>query len=508
MTLIDDRVGALPAGAAPAARRGAALALLVASHFLLNLDSAIVEVALPSIKNDLGIALADLSWVANAYILAFGGFLLLGGRLGDLFGRRSVFIGGLAVFAAASLAGGLASSPALLVAARAAQGLAAAVISPTALALLMAVYPDRTAAERTERNKALATLGAVAATGGSAGYFLGGVLTDAFGWQSTFLVNVPVAAAAALAAPRLLPRGARPGARGRFDVLSALLVGAGMTLLVYVLLGAPAAGWLSVRTVGLGVVAAVALVLFLLRQRTSSDPLLPLRIFRHRALRGANVIAALVNMAIGPVIFFLSLYTQQVLGYSALAAGLAILPVILTVTVSSTLAGRLLRQLSQRAVMAAGLSLFAAGLLWMGFISGGAYWTELLLPECLVGLGGGLVFVTFTVSGTSGLDEADSGSASGVLTTAQKVGASLGLAVLTALADARTRAAAGGGAQEAGALLAGYQSAIWAAAVPVVLGLVAAAVWLPGRGGHGGAVRGRREAAGLRTQEPCRSIPE
>lgn len=201
MTLIDDRAGALSAAAAPAARRSAALALLVASHFLLNLDSAIVEVALPSIKNDLGIPLADLSWVANAYILAFGGFLLLGGRLGDLFGRRSVFIAGLALFAAASLAGGLASSPLLLVAARAAQGLAAAVISPTALALLMAVYPDRTPEERTERNKALATLGAVAATGGSAGYFLGGVLTDTFGWQSTFLVNVPVAAAAALAAP-------------------------------------------------------------------------------------------------------------------------------------------------------------------------------------------------------------------------------------------------------------------------------------------------------------------
>lgn len=264
--------------------------------------------------------------------------------------------------------------------------------------------------------------------------------------------------------------------------------------MVYVLLGAQNAGWLSARTWGLAALAAVALVLFVLRQRTSPDPLLPLRIFRHRALRGANVIAALINMAIGPVIFFLSLYTQQLLGYSALAAGLAILPVILTVTVSSTLAGRLLRHLSQRAVMVTGLLLFAAGLLWMGAICGGAYWAELLAPECLVGLGGGLVFVTFTVSGTSGLDEADSGSASGVLTTAQKVGASLGLAVLTALADARTRAAAGGGAEAGQALLAGYQSAIWAAAVPVVLGLVAAVVWLPGR-----AAEGRRAPGALRT---------
>ncbi|GAA3079957.1 hypothetical protein GCM10020000_77230 [Streptomyces olivoverticillatus] len=186
-----------------------------------------------------------------------------------------------------------------------------------------------------------------------------------------------------------------------------------MTLMVYVLVGAHDAGWLSARTLGTGGVAALLILLFVLRQRTSPDPLLPLRIFRSRALRGANVVAALINMAIGPVIFFLSLYTQQVLDYSAFAAGLAIVPVILTVTVSSTMAGWLLRRMSQRAVMSAGLVLFAAGLVWMHGISGGAYWSELLGPECLVGLGGGLVFVTFTVSGTSGLAERDSGSASG-----------------------------------------------------------------------------------------------
>ncbi|WP_437080578.1 MFS transporter [Streptomyces sp. enrichment culture] len=468
---------ARPRPTAAPVRPTAALALLVASHFLLNLDSAIVEVALPSVKRDLGTTLAELSWIANAYVLAFGGFLLLGGRLGDLLGRRRVFVAGLVVFAAASLLGGLATSAPVLVAARALQGLAAAVISPTALSLLMAVFPDRTAEERAGRNKALAVLGAVAATGGSAGYFTGGLLTDAFGWQSTFLVNVPLAALAALAAPRLLPAGARPGRRGRFDAVSGALVTGGMTLMVYVLVGAQGAGWLSVRTLGLGAAAALMLVLFVLRQQTSADPLLPLRIFRHRALRGANVVAALINMAIGPVIFFLSLYTQQILGYSALAAGLAILPVILTVTVSSTLAGLLLRRLSQRAVMTTGLLLFAAGLLWMHRISGGAYWTELLGPECLVGLGGGLVFVTFTVGGTSGLDERDSGSASGVLTTAQKIGAAFGLAILTTLAGAATGSTAGPAGD---ALLAGYRTAILAAVVPVLLALVATAVWLPG----------------------------
>lgn len=462
-----------PAG--PGVRPAAALALLVASHFLLNLDSAIVEVTLPSIKQDLHISLAELSWIANAYILAFGGFLLLGGRLGDVFGRRSVFVTGLLVFGAASLAGGMASDAAVLVAARAAQGLAAAVISPTALSLLMTVFPDRTAEGKARRNKALAVLGAVAATGGSAGYFTGGVLTDVFGWQSTFLVNVPLTVLAAAAAPRLLPAAAPPASRRHFDVVSGALAGGGMTLMVYVLVGAQRTGWLSARTLGPGALAAVLVLLFVLRQRTSPDPLLPLRIFRHRSLRGANAVAALINMAIGPVIFFLSLYTQELLGYSAFAAGLAIVPVILTVTVSSTAAGWLLGRTSQRSVMTTGLLLFLAGLLWMCRISGGAYWAELLGPECLVGLGGGLVFVTFTVSGTTGLDERDAGAASGVLTTAQKIGASFGLAVLTTLAGSRTAAADSGQV-----LLAGYRTAILAAAVPVALALAATARWLPG----------------------------
>lgn len=480
MTLTDSRTVASPSEAARTAKRGTALALLVGSHFLLNLDSAIVEVALPSIKKEMGLALADLSWVANAYILAFGGFLLLGGRLGDLFGRRRVFTCGLLVFAAASLLGGVAWSPEMVVTARAAQGLAAAAIAPTALSLLIAIYPDRTARERTERNKALATLGAVAATGGSAGYFLGGVLTDAFGWEATFLVNVPVAAGAALLARRLLPEG-RGTSGGRFDLVSALMAAGGMTLMVYALVDANSVGWLSARTLGMGALAVLLVLAFLVRQRGSADPLLPLRIFRHRALCGANVVAALINMAIGPVIFFLSLYTQHVLDYSALAAGLAILPIILCVTVSSTMAGRLLRRFSQRAVMASGLLLFASGLVWMSRISGGAYWAELLGPACLVGLGGGLVFVTFTVSGTSGMDERDAGAASGVLTTSQKIGAAFGLAVLTALAGRQTQAVAEGGGAVAHSLTSGYQTAILVAVVPVLLALVATLRWIPGR---------------------------
>ncbi|MFF4579787.1 MFS transporter [Streptomyces sp. NPDC001389] len=454
--------------------RSAVLVLLVSSHFMLNLDSAIVEVALPTLKEGLGFGLSDLSWVANAYILTFGGFLLLGGRLGDTLGRRRVLTGGLALFALASLLGGLASSPELIIMARAAQGLAAAVISPTALSLLVQVFPGGTAEDRARRAKALGTLGAVAATGGSVGYFLGGVLTDLFGWESTFLVNVPVAAAAAAWAPRLLPAdGPRP-ARLRIDLGSALTGCAGMTLLVYALVEAGPSGPFSARILGLGGLSLSLLCWFVVRQRRSADPLFPLRVLRHRAVRGANVVAALVNMAIGPVIFFLSLYIQQVLGFSPFTAGLAILPIVLSITAASALAGRLLSRHSPRAVTVTGLLLFAAGLVWLGLISGQSYWFEVLGPECLVGFGGGLVFVTFTACGTSGPDERDAGSASAVLTTSQKVGSASGLAVLTGIAGV----GAGSGAVSAAA---GYGAAILAAAVPVLAAVVVSIRWIPNR---------------------------
>jgi EmrB/QacA subfamily drug resistance transporter len=450
----------------------AALALLVSSHFMLNLDSAIVEVALPTIKNSLGVGLSELSWVVNAYVLAFGGFLLLGGRLGDILGRRRVFTGGLVLFALASLLGGLATVPELVVVARGAQGLAAAVISPAALSLLVQIFPNGTPAERTRRNKALGTLGAVAATGGSAGYFLGGLLTDTLGWESTFLVNVPLAAGAALCAGRLLPRD-RPGTRpARIDLVSALTGCTGMTLLVYTLLGADAAGAFSPRTLGFGAFALVLLCLFVLRQQRSPDPLFPLHILRHSAVRGANAVAALINMAIGPVIFFLSLYIQQTLAYSPFAAGIAILPIVVSITVASSLAGRLLGRHGQRAVVVTGLTLFALGLVWLSQVSGDAYWTQVLGPECLIGFGGGLVFVTFTVCGTSGPDERDSGAASGVLTTSQKIGSATGLAVLTGVASV-----APGGASSP----SGYGSVFLVAAVPVLLAVAASVRWIPAR---------------------------
>ncbi|MFF5185738.1 MFS transporter [Streptomyces sp. NPDC000345] len=459
----------------PGTRRSTALVLLVSSHFLLNMDSAIIEVAVPTIKEQLGFSVSSLSWVANSYILTFGGFLLLGGRLGDVLGSRKVFTGGLVAFALASLLGGLASSPEVMILARGAQGLAAAVVSPTALSLLVGLFPDRTAAERAQRHKALGTLGAVAAVGGSTGYFLGGLLTDLVGWEATFLVNVPAALALACFSQRLLPPDAGGTGWARVDFVSAVGASLGMTLLVYALVGSAPSNLLSTWTCGL-VLASLTLLLFVVaRQNRSADPLFPLRILRVREVRGANLVAALINMAIGPVIFFLSLYIQQVLDFDPLAAGLAILPIVAAITVSSRLTGSLLARFGVRTVMICGLSLFSAGLLWLGAMSGGAYWAEVLGPELVIGFGGGLVFVTFTVCGTSGLEARDAGAASGLLTTSQKVGSALGLALLSTVAATFNRDT------ELAGLTDGYRAAILAATLPVLAAVAVSGSWLPRR---------------------------
>ncbi|WP_406363782.1 MFS transporter (plasmid) [Streptomyces sp. NBC_00715] len=455
--------------------KNAALILLVASHFMLNLDSAIIEVALPSIKEGLDFSFSGLSWVANSYILTFGGFLLLGGRLGDVFGGRRVFTWGLVAFGCASLLGGVAPSAGAVVAARAAQGIAAAAISPTALSLLVGLYPDRTPEERVHRLKALGTLGAIAAAGGTAGYFLGGVLTEFIGWQATFLINVPAAALAVCYSYRLLPPDRMKAERKRIGLASATTASMAMTLLVYAFVGSDPSNLLSTRTCGVLVLALGLLGFVVVNQKRSADPLFPLRILRIPHIRGANAVAALINMSMGPVIFFLSLYIQQVLDYGPLVAGLAILPIVAMVSLSSRLTGNLLARFSVRTVMVGGLVLFGTGLLWLAGISGHAYWTEVLGPECLIGFGGGFVFVTFTVAGTGELDEHDTGAASGLLTTAQKVGSALGLALLSTVTGA---VSAGSGHDHT--VTAGYQAAMLAAAIPVAAAVAVSVRWLPG----------------------------
>nr|WSX73704.1 MFS transporter [Streptomyces sp. NBC_00899]WSX80233.1 MFS transporter [Streptomyces sp. NBC_00899] len=482
--------GTTPVHDAMKGRRGT-LALLVTTQFMLILDAAIVGVALPSIGRDLGFASQDTSWIPNAYTLLYGGFLILGGRLGDYVGRRRLFTGGLLLFAAASLVGGLAPAPGWLIAARGAQGLAAALVSPSALSLILRVFPDRDRAGADLRNHALAVMGTAAAAGGSVGLFAGGVLTDLWGWEAVFYVNVPVACACAALALRLLPPD-RGTSRTTFDLPGAVTVTAGLILFVYVLINGPTTGWTSGRILWLGPLACLLLGAFLAIQLRRSHPLVPMGIFRRRPLRGANLVAALINMVISPMYIVLSLYLQSVLGYSPLRSGVAVLPLAIASTLVSSVAGRLLARFSLRACTATGLVLFTAGVVWLSRISGGPYQREVLGPLLLLGAGG-IVFVAFTVAGTAGADDEGSGLASGVLGTSQQIGAAVGLAVITTVATWGSHHAAGGHPVGAADLTTGYRYALLAATGIMLLAVWACLSLLPGRAGAADPGTGRAQ---------------
>ncbi|MFD5795916.1 MFS transporter [Streptomyces diastatochromogenes] len=467
----------------PVVRRpGAALALLVAVQFMLVLDSTIVAVALPSLGKDLGFSQADLSWVTNAYLLLFGGFLMLGGRLADLVGRRKLFAASLLLFAAASLLGALAGSPAIMIAARSLQGLASAFAAPAALSLLMTVFPNGTEEEQQQRNKAMGVYGAVSGAGGAAGMILGGLLTDWFGWSAVFYVNVPIALGAILLAGKLLP-GDRAEARssGGFDLTGAVLSTGGLALLVYVLVEAEKVGWTSGRTLGLGGLALVLLVGFVVLESRLRQPLVPLGIFRKKTLRGANLVGGLIPMAVIPAIFFLTLYTQLVRGFSPLKSGLALVPLALCVVVAATNVGRVLPKLGLRGTTIIGTLLVVAGTLWATQIDQGAFFVEQFGPEVLTGLGGGTVWVCATVAATAEATEEEAGLASGLFNTANQVGAALGLAILVTVAGSATADAVGDGSALPAALTEGYRTALFGSAGFAVLATLGALVLLPGR---------------------------
>lgn len=475
---------AQPAGSTTgrSVNRGAALALLAMTQFVLVLDAGIVGVALPSLVKGLGFAQADLSWVTNAYTLMFGGFLLLGGRLADYFGRRRMFMGGLILFSAASLLGSMSPSPGWLIGARAVQGFAAAVVSPAALSLLLITFPDSTDAEKTERNKALGVWGAVAGAGGAVGLILGGMLTDWLGWQSCFWVNVPIGVAAALLAPRILPEGAPSGPRTSFDLFGAFTVTAGLAGVVYVLVNAQKVGWASGETLGLGAVSLALLVAFVVTEARTKLPLVPLSIFRRPVLRGANVAAGLQVMGIMPAFFFLTLYTQQVLQYSPLKSGLSLVPVALSIVVAATVAGQLVARAGIKPTTIVGMLVLAGGLVWVsGMPANGHYVSDLLLPQIVIGLGAGLAWVALTVAGTAGASEEESGLASGLLNTSQQVGGALGLAILAAVASARTSHLFGTGDNQAQALSGGFGTALLAGAGLALLAGLATVFLLPGK---------------------------
>lgn len=457
-----------------ARQRGLALALLVTVQFVLVLDASIVNVALPSIGRDLHFDQADLSWVGNAYTLTFGGFLLFGGRVADLAGRRRMFVAGLALFTAASLAGGLAPTAGALVGARAVQGLGAALVAPAALSLIMTLFTDGP-----ERNRALGLFGAVAGAGGAAGAILGGLLTDWLGWESVLFVNVPIGAAAIALAPVLLPEARDQEVRG-FDLLGAAAVTGGLALLVYTLVDVNNAGWDSTATYLRGAGAAVLLAAFAAVEARVRHPLVPLGIFRQRSLRGGNLAAVLATMAIFPMFYVMTLYLQQVKGYGPIRAGLGQLPVAVTMAFGAGAGSRLITRFGARGPLAAGLAAVAAGLAWFaGMSATGHYAADVLGPAIVMGLGGGLVFVSVTIAATAGASAGESGLASGLINTTQQVGGALGLAVVVAVSTAATEHSSA--RVPAGALTDGFRAGMLASAGIALAGALAALLLVPGR---------------------------
>ncbi|MFD8933870.1 MFS transporter [Streptomyces sp. NPDC059578] len=422
-----------------AADRWRALALLACTQFVLILDTSIINVAAPSIGRDLGISPAELSWVANAYLISFGGLLLLSGRAADLLGRRRLFIAGLGTLAAASLLGALVGSAPLLITARVVQGTGAAMAASAALALLLSLFDDGP-----ERHRALSIFAAMAGAGGAAGTVLGGVLTSWLGWESTFALNVVVGLGLILPARRLLPAGNRTGDEGGFDLPGAASVTGGLALLAYALVNAGESGWQDPVTLLTGALAVSLLTAFVLVERRVRHPLVPPAVFRRRTLRLANVLAGMWQMSLFPLFFLVSLYLQSVLGHEPVVSGLGLLPLSVVVVLVASGTDRLIGRFGLRAVMCTGFVLVAIGLVWQSTLSpSGSFAADVLPPSLLLGVALPLVSVTTAVAATLGTERDETGLASGLVNTSQQFGSVIGLALLSGVAAARTAAVPG-----------------------------------------------------------------
>ena len=473
-------------------RRWTALILLCVAQFVVVLDASIVNVALPSIGRGLHFSEQNLPWVVNAYVIAFGGFLLLGGRAADLLGRRRVFMAGLALVAVASLAAGFAANQGQLIAARAAQGLGAAIISPSALSIVTTLFRDGA-----ERNKALGAWGAVAGSAGAAGVLLGGILTDGLGWEWVLWVNVPVSLIALALTPGLIPESRSESATRHFDAAGAVSVTAGLSLLAYALLDASSAGWGSAKIVSLLALSVALIGAFIAIELRSKAPLVPFRIFRSRTLTGANVVGVLLGASLFSMFFFISLYMQQVLGYSPIHAGLSYLPLALTIIFAAGVGGQFVTRFGFKPILAAGMAFVAVGLLWFSRVSvGGGFISDILGPSLLAAMGLGFGFVTSTIAAVSGVKDQEQGLASGLINTSQQIGGALGLAVLSTIATTRTHdVMAGGGSSLSKALTDGFQSAFLGGAVLAGLGFLAALILIRSRDSRAHVEMANAEAA-------------
>lgn len=462
-----DGIGLL--GAAPGRRGVALLALLCAVQFMLVLDGTIVNVALPSIREDLGFSQEGLQWVVSAYVLVLGGFVLLAGRFSDLYGRRRLFLAGLALFTVSSLLCGLANSPAALVGLRAVQGLGAAIVLPAALSILTTSFE-----EGSRRNAALSVWSAVGGVGASASAILGGLLTTYLGWEWVFFVNVPVGILTLALAPRLiLGDGKNEGSgTGRPDFLGAVTITGGLALLVYALTGSVEAGIGSFKTLGTVGVAVALLALFVVVERRVEGPLVPLGIFRSRNLSGGNLVALALTAVVVAHGFLCTLYMQGVLGYTPLQTGLAFLPIAILATGATVATGRLVAVIGARKTLVVGMGLLAVGMLMHARISPeGGYVAELLPAFLVLAIGLGITFPASTIAATSGVDDEKQGLASGVLTATQQVGPALGLAVLVTLATVYAAAGVATGVEiPPGAIVGGYRWAFVAGAGIALIG--------------------------------------
>ena len=446
------------------------LAVVATAFFMTILDVSIVNVALPSISRALHFSRDNLQWVLTAYSIAFGGFLLLAGRAADLLGRRRVFMVGVALFTIASLVCGLAQSEGMLIVARAVQGLGGAIITPAALSIVMTSFE-----EGAERNKALGIWGALGGSGAAVGVLAGGVLTKYLGWEWIFFVNVPVGALVLVLTPRIVPESRREGAERRYDALGAVLVSAGLALLVYTISRAPDVGWTTARTILLLVVSGALLVAFLVNERRVDDPLMPFQIFRVRTVAGANVVGAFLGAVIFANFFVLTLYVQGVLHYSALKTGVTFVATAGTAVLAAGAAQALTTRVGPKPVIAVGLALLTGGMIWYAQIPvHGSYVSDLLPGYLMVGVGIAFAFVPVSIAALAGVVEREAGLASGLINTSQQIGGAVGVAVASTVFTTHFNSLIADHKAVPVALTGGYAWAFWALAVFGVLALIAA----------------------------------
>jgi EmrB/QacA subfamily drug resistance transporter len=445
----------------PDPRRWKALAVLSIAYLMVVLDIAIVNVALPSIEKDLNFTSTEnLQWVVSGYALTFGGLLLLGGRMGDILGRRRIFMIGLALFALTSLVAGLSQSSGMLIGARLAQGAAGAILSPSVFSITSVTF-----AEGSERNKALGVLGAISGAGAAIGVILGGVLTTYASWEWIFFVNVPIGLITLMFVPRLVAESHAEGMERRFDAIGAFTVTAGLMLFVYALTRTNQVGWSSTETILEFIGSAVLILAFILWEARSRYALVPLRIFRRRTLTGANIIGFLLGTMIFGMFFLLSLYMQQVLGFTALKTGLGYLAVALTAVVASGAAQALVTKIGVKPSLLGGLTLVGGGLVLFTQISPtGSYLTDLFPGFIILGIGLGFTFVPISIAALAGVTGKDAGLASGLINTSQQIGGALGLAILTTVATSHISKLAPDGNPTPADLTSGYALAFWVAA--------------------------------------------